>query len=573
GDFAVFLLQQLGLGAVVGLAVGATAAWGIARLPGSMAAFAPVASVGLAAVSFGAADVIGGSGFLAIYLVGLWVGNTPSPFRGVLTAFHQGLAYMAQVALFVVLGVLVFPSELGAVAAEGLVLAAVLIVLARPLAVVVSLIGQRFGAREQALVSWAGLRGAVPIVLATFPPTEGVAGSDTIFNAVFFVVIASALIQGPTLEPLASRLGLTSDEGPVYRPPLEVAAVEGADLVEYVVGPRDAVAGRRVRELGLPRAALVAVVVRGVEAIPPRGRTVVEPGDRLYVMVRAEARGDLERLLERWERGPLPGPPPQPAPATTEEPTVPGGAFAAGHRSLATASGAALRVAGLPDGSVTLGAGDSGRLRATLGPQQARALAEELIGGPGASPASAPRMRRTPLPGLGERIRIVGEDGVLILVVNPGGGGAGAVPRRRRARAGRGPAGRRAASAGRARPRRDRVHAGARRRLVLVASLAAVARAVARSPQHLGSLGQLRLRPRLRQGGLQPGNRLPAGSQVEQPAPQVVVGVALVGVPGPGQHRDGPLHQPDGHLGSAAKDLGPGVVGHALGAVERDRRR
>ena len=221
GDFVIFLLQQLGLGAIVGLLVGAVAAWGITRAPASMSAFASVASVGVAALSFGAADVVGGSGFLAIYLVGLRLGNTPNAFRGALAAFHQGLAYMAQVALFVVLGLLVFPSELGPVAVPGLILAAVLILLARPLAVVLTLVGQRFGAREQALLSWAGLRGAVPIVLATFPPTEGVADSDTIFNAVFFVVIASALIQGPTLEPVARWLRLTTEEGPLYRPPLE----------------------------------------------------------------------------------------------------------------------------------------------------------------------------------------------------------------------------------------------------------------------------------------------------------------------------------------------------------------
>jgi cell volume regulation protein A len=194
------------------------------------------------------------------------------------------------------------------VALSGLALAAVLIVVARPLAVLVSLAGQRFGARELALVSWAGLRGAVPIVLATFVATEGLSSQrGTIFNAVFFVVLVSALAQGPTMEPLARRLGLTGERPALSRPPIEVGAVQGADLVEYQVRDGHAVAGRRVRELGLPRTALVAVIVRDEQALPPRGSTVVEAGDRLYVLLRAEIGREMEALMRAWEEGPMPG--------------------------------------------------------------------------------------------------------------------------------------------------------------------------------------------------------------------------------------------------------------------------
>jgi cell volume regulation protein A len=135
-----------------------------------------------------------------------------------------------------------------------------------------------------------------------------VAASGTIFNAVFFVVGVSAFVQGPTLEPLARRLGLTTEARPLYHPPLEVGAVRGADLLEYVVGPTDVVAGRRIRELGLPRTALVAVIVRDEESLPPRGRTLVLAEDRLYVLVRAEDRGRVEDLFSNWEDGPLPVP-------------------------------------------------------------------------------------------------------------------------------------------------------------------------------------------------------------------------------------------------------------------------
>jgi cell volume regulation protein A len=306
-DLLLFLLRQLGIGAAVGLALGWAAGVAVRRAPTEMAPFASVASLGVAALSFGAADVLGGSGFLAIYLVGLRLGNTPNHFRGTLRSFHEGLAYLAQVSLFVVLGLLIYPSDLLPVALSGLALAAVLILVARPLAVLVSLVGQRFDARELALVSWAGLRGAVPIVLATFVATEGLSQRGTVFNAVFFVVLVSALVQGPTLEPVARRLGLTTERPALSRPPIEVGAVQGADLFEYVVREGHAVAGRPVRELGLPRTALVAVIVRDEQAVPPRGSTVVEAGDRLYVLLRAEIAREMEELMRAWEEGPMPG--------------------------------------------------------------------------------------------------------------------------------------------------------------------------------------------------------------------------------------------------------------------------
>jgi cell volume regulation protein A len=158
-----------------------------------------------------------GSGFLAVYLVALRVGNTPMPLRRTIVTFHEGLAFLAQVVLFIVLGLLVFPSRLGDVAWSGLALTAVLLFVARPLAVVMSLTPFSYRLREQLFLSWAGLRGAVPIVLATFALSANVQGSGTIFNAVFFVVLVSTLAQGMTLEPFARRLGLATEEQPYDR--------------------------------------------------------------------------------------------------------------------------------------------------------------------------------------------------------------------------------------------------------------------------------------------------------------------------------------------------------------------
>jgi cell volume regulation protein A len=259
-DLAVLVVQQIGLGLLVGVVLGLAASWVFARVPHSIGAFAPVASVAAGALSFGAADVIGGSGFLAVYLVGLAVGSTPSRYRRQLVAFHEGLAFLAQVALFIVLGLLVFPSDLPAVALPGLALAALLMLLIRPAAVWVSTAFSAFTGRERALLGWAGLRGAVPIVLATFVlSADDVPHADTIFNAVFFVVVVSTIVQGSTLEWFAGKLGL-------------------------------------------PRTALIAVINRGDNTIPPRGSTVVEAGDRLFVLVPRELRADLEDVFSRWRR-------------------------------------------------------------------------------------------------------------------------------------------------------------------------------------------------------------------------------------------------------------------------------
>jgi cell volume regulation protein A len=293
-------VRQLGLGLVVGAVLGAAATWVFARIPESIGAFAPVASVAAASLSFGAADTIGGSGFLAVYLVGLAVGSTPSRYRRQLAAFHEGIAFLAQVGLFVLLGLLVFPHRLPGVALSGLALALLLMVVARPVAVWISTATSRYTQRERVLLGWAGLRGAVPIVLATFALTSSVRHSQTIFNSVFFVVIVSTLIQGTTLEWLARRLGLTSPVSPV--PESDAGSLGELDLVEFTVAANHAINGSAVRELGLPREALVAVVKRDAEAIPPRGSSLIQAGDRLSILVPRHRRPDLEDVFERWRR-------------------------------------------------------------------------------------------------------------------------------------------------------------------------------------------------------------------------------------------------------------------------------
>jgi cell volume regulation protein A len=266
--------------------------------------------VGLA---YGGAATLHGSGFLAAYLAGLVVGSGRIPARQTVTVFHQGLAWVAQISMFLTLGLLAFPSKLNEdfVWLKGTALALILVFLARPLSAAVSTAFDRFTAGERVVIGWAGLRGAVPVVLATFPVIEGIKDSDELFNIVFFAVVISTLLQGTTVEWLARRLGVTTSEPALPRPLVETGTVRrlGAEIVEYPVAPDDAIAGQLVRNLGLPRDALLSVIVRGEEALLPRGSTRIEADDRLHVMVREEVADEMDDLLERWRAGPVGLPP------------------------------------------------------------------------------------------------------------------------------------------------------------------------------------------------------------------------------------------------------------------------
>jgi potassium/hydrogen antiporter len=308
-DMAFLLVQELGIGLAVGVAVGWLAAEGLRRVRLDTAGLYPVATLATAAIAYGAADALHGSGFLAAYLAGLALGSARIPAKRTVTVFHQGLGWVAQIVMFLTLGLLVFPSELGAAAVEGTALALVLVLLARPVATFVGTAFDRFSAADRIVLGWAGLRGAVPVVLATFPVIAGVEDSREFFNIVFFAVVISTLVQGTTFEPLAKRLGVTTSEPALPRPLAETGTIRrlGAEIVEYPVAPEDAMVGHRVRELGLPRDALLSVIVRGDEAVLPRGSTRVEAGDRLHVVVRSEVAGSMEEVVARWGSGPVTG--------------------------------------------------------------------------------------------------------------------------------------------------------------------------------------------------------------------------------------------------------------------------
>lgn len=306
-DMALLVVEQLAIGAAAGFVVGWLAVAAFRRANFATTGLYPVASIATAAIAFGAADQLHGSGFLAVYLTGLTLSSARIPARRTIEDFHAGLAWVAQIALFFTLGLLVFPSEFGGIAVDGILLALVLTLVARPIATFLTTLPNGYSARDATLLSWAGLRGAVPVVFATFPVIEGIAQAERFFDLVFFVVITSALIQGATINPLGRLLGLTGSEPAVPRPLMEVGTIRrlGAEVLEYPVGDDDAIVGRLVNELGLPRDALVNIVVRDDEALLPRGSTEIAAGDRLHILVRQAARPEVSALFDRWRNGPI----------------------------------------------------------------------------------------------------------------------------------------------------------------------------------------------------------------------------------------------------------------------------
>jgi potassium/hydrogen antiporter len=220
-DGAVFLVRELGIGAIAGAVVGTAAVALMRRLAGAPSGLLLVSSAATAAVGYGAAGAVGGSGFLAVYLAGLVVGDHVVPFGDAIRAFHSGLASVSEIGMFLAFGLLVFPSQLGDVLVEGTLLGVIIAFVARPVATALATAFEPYTAAERALIGWAGLRGAVPVILATFPVIDGVPRSLEFFNVAFFAVLVSTVVQGSTVEILAVRLGVTEPAGGSGTPALE----------------------------------------------------------------------------------------------------------------------------------------------------------------------------------------------------------------------------------------------------------------------------------------------------------------------------------------------------------------
>ena len=292
------LLYELAAGGAVGIAVGFVGVALLRRAALPAAGLYPVATLALAVASYGAAASAHASGFLAVYVTGLVLGNASLPHRRATAGFVEGIGWLAQIGLFVMLGLLATPSRLASAVLPALAIGLVLLLLARPASVFASTIGFGMVWREKLFLSAAGLRGAVPIVLTTIPLTEGVAGAHRVFDVVFVLVAVFTLVQAPALAPLARRLGLVA---PVAAHDLDVEAAPLdqilADLVTVQVPARSKLHGVEVWELRLPPTAALAFVVRDGQGFVPDRETRLLEGDDLLIVTAREQREAVERRL------------------------------------------------------------------------------------------------------------------------------------------------------------------------------------------------------------------------------------------------------------------------------------
>jgi cell volume regulation protein A len=306
--FAGIVLYELGAGVAVGVAVGVGGATLMRRVALPASGLYPLAVLSLCVLSYGGAAAVHASGFAAVYTAALILGNSELPHRHATRSFAEGMGWLAQIGLFVMLGLLASPDQIGWQAIwHALVAGFVLTVVARPLSVVVCAVWDRLSVPDMAFLSWAGLRGAVPIVLATIPLAEEVPGANELFHIVFVLVVLDTIITAPTLPVAARWLGVTVRDD-VRELDIEAAPLErvAADLLQIRITPRSRMHGVEVGELRLPRGALVAIVVREGQTLVPHERTVLRRGDDLLVVTPRKVKERTEdRLRAVAHRGRL----------------------------------------------------------------------------------------------------------------------------------------------------------------------------------------------------------------------------------------------------------------------------
>jgi potassium/hydrogen antiporter len=295
---------ELAIGAALGIAVGWLGSWGLRHVALPASGLYPIAVMAIAVTAYAAGALAHGSGFLAVYLASMVMGNAKLPHWPATRGFADGLGWIAQIGMFVLLGLLVTPHELGDDVLPGLVIGLVLTMVARPLSVFLCLTPFRVPWQEQALMSWAGLRGAVPIILATIPMVSGVEGSRRVFNIVFVLVVVYTLVQGPTLPWLARKLRLGGDSEAadlgIESAPLE--RLRG-HLLSVAIPEGSRMHGVEVNELRLPAGAAVTLVVRDGKSFVPLPTTVLRRGDELLVVTTDPVRDAAERRLRAVGHG------------------------------------------------------------------------------------------------------------------------------------------------------------------------------------------------------------------------------------------------------------------------------
>ncbi len=302
--FLLEFVTQMGIGAVAGLGGGVLLAHLINRVPLTTGLY-PLLALAGALLLFGATSALQGSGFLAVYLAGIVLGNRRLQSAQNIRRFHDGMAWLSQIIMFLMLGLLVTPSHLLAIAPQALLVAAVLILVARPLAVVICLAPFRFPWRDQAFISWVGLRGAVPILLGLFPLLGGVEDAFLYFNIAFFVVLISLMVQGWTIAPVARwlRLDVPPRSRVIHRMELDLPGQVEYELVGYTLEEDSPALYKMVNRLKFPESTRVVTMIRQGRPVDDPATEILQPNDYVYMLAPPEYLPELDRILVA-EHGP-----------------------------------------------------------------------------------------------------------------------------------------------------------------------------------------------------------------------------------------------------------------------------
>lgn len=307
-ELAVKFVVQMAAGGLMGYVMGRFSCWAIQRLQVANEALYPVWGISIVMATFGITETVYGNGYLAVYVCGIVMGGGDFLYKYSLQRFHEGFAWLMQIIMFLVLGLLVTPSEVVdiSVMSIGFLISFCLMFIARPVAVFIGSMFSRFNWREKLFVSWTGLRGAVPIILATYPLTEGHPQAKYMFNVIFFVVLTSVMLQGKTLAFAAKLLGLDAAvrEAKTWTLNFDITPGSGTDETMEVDLPENAAAiGMAVKDLRFPDGVTILLINRGDKYLIPKGGTILERDDTLLLFGdRAKLAGVEQKLCQPVEK-------------------------------------------------------------------------------------------------------------------------------------------------------------------------------------------------------------------------------------------------------------------------------